>query len=270
MHGEAFGLFRGNQLAADLPGLTPPPFQREQFGANLGGAVKKDKVFYFLDAERTKQDLTAAEPFSFPFNGLDTTLVHPDREFDTDGRLDWNVRGNTRAFYRFNLFPEQRPSLRPFGSASSTQRFDNTDHTVSHTIGIDLTKGQYSHSFRFEYLRFHNYISDATAGLSSVDDPIPGLGINIGASVEGNACLAVVALIAAAQTFLHLRQRCNPTTRLNTTAAVFSGSTSSALALPTIASWAVAVPPSPPSLKLALPRLAPRPIQRRTPQITLA
>jgi hypothetical protein len=36
MHGEAFGLFRGNQLAADLPGITPPPFQREQFGANVG------------------------------------------------------------------------------------------------------------------------------------------------------------------------------------------------------------------------------------------
>jgi hypothetical protein len=184
MHGEAFGLFRGNQLAADLPGITPPPFQREQFGANVGGAVKKDKVFYFLDAERTKQDLTAAEPFSFPFNTLDTTLVQPYREFDTDGRLDWNVKGNTRAFYRFNYF--QNSDLRPFGSASSTQRFDNTDHTVSHTIGIDFNKGQYSHSFRFEYLKFRNAISDATAGLSSVDNPIPGLGINIGASVEGN------------------------------------------------------------------------------------
>src|SRR5579872_4293064 len=52
MHGEAFGLFRGNQLAAALPGLTPPPFQREQFGANLGGAIIKDKIFWFADAER--------------------------------------------------------------------------------------------------------------------------------------------------------------------------------------------------------------------------
>src|ERR1700728_4952393 len=37
MHGEAFGFFRGNQLAAALPGPTAPPFQREQFGGNLGG-----------------------------------------------------------------------------------------------------------------------------------------------------------------------------------------------------------------------------------------
>ena len=184
MHGEGFGYFRGNQLAAALPGPSAPPFQREQFGANLGGAIIKDKAFWFLDAERTKQDLTAAEPFGFPFEGLDTTLVQPYREFDTDGRLDWNVKGNTRAFYRFNFF--QNSDLRPFGSASSTQRFSNTDHTESHTVGIDFNRGAYSHSIRLEYLKFRNAIGDATSGLSSVDNPIPGLGINIGASVEGN------------------------------------------------------------------------------------
>jgi len=184
MHGDAFGLFRGNQLAAALPGLTPPPFQREQFGGNLGGAIIKDKVFWFLDAERTKQDLTAAEPFSPPFDALNTTLTQPYRDFDTDGRLDWNVKGNTRAFYRFNFF--QNSDLRPNGSASSTQRFSNTDHTASHTIGIDFNKGSYSHSIRLEYLKFRNAIADATSGLSAVDNPIPGLGINIGASVSGN------------------------------------------------------------------------------------
>jgi Carboxypeptidase regulatory-like domain len=184
MHGEAFGLFRGNQLAAALPGLKPPPFQREQFGGNMGGAIVKDKVFWFADAERTKQDLTAAEPFSFPFDQLNTTLVQPYREFDTDGRLDWNVKGNTRAFYRFNFF--QNSDLRPGGSASSTQRFKNTDHTASHTLGLDFNQGAYSHSFRFEYLKFRNAIADATSGLPSVDNPIPGLGINIGASVQGN------------------------------------------------------------------------------------
>jgi Carboxypeptidase regulatory-like domain len=184
MHGEGFGLFRGNQVAAALPGQTPPPFQREQFGGNVGGAIIKDKLFWFVDAERTKQDLTAAEPFSPPFDALNTTLSQPYREFDTDGRLDWNVKGNTRAFYRFNYF--QNSDLRPNGSSSSTQRFKNTDYTASHTIGMDFTKGAYSHSIRLEYLKFRNAIADATSGLSAVDNPIPGLGINIGASVLGN------------------------------------------------------------------------------------
>jgi hypothetical protein len=184
LHGEGFGYFRGNQIAAALPGPTAPPFQREQFGANVGGAIVKDKAFFFLDAERTKQDLTAAEPFSPPFDSLNTTLVQPYREFDTDARLDWNVKGNTRAFYRFNFF--QNSDLRPFGSASSTQRFSNTDHTASHTLGVDFNRGAYSHSLRFEYLNFRNAIGDASSGLSSVDNPIPGLGINIGAPIAGN------------------------------------------------------------------------------------
>jgi hypothetical protein len=46
IHGEGFGYFRGNQLAAALPGPTAPPFQREQFGGNLGGAIIKDKLFW--------------------------------------------------------------------------------------------------------------------------------------------------------------------------------------------------------------------------------
>jgi len=184
LHGEGFGYFRDNELAAALPGPTPPPFSREQFGANVGGVLRKDKAFFFLDAERTLQNLTAAEPFSPPFDTLNTTIVQPYREFDTDGRLDWNAKENTRAFYRFNYF--QNSDLRPYGSASSTQRFSNTDHTVSHTLGVDFNKGAYSHSLRFEYLKFRNAIGDASNGLASVDNPIPGLGINIGASIAGN------------------------------------------------------------------------------------
>ncbi len=184
MHGEAFGVFRGNQGGAALPGLTAPSFQREQFGGRLGGAVIKDKVFLFADAERTQQNLTAAEPFSPPFDVLNARLSQPYREFDADGRLDWNVKENTRAFYRFDLF--QNSDLRAAGSASSTQQFSSSDHTQSHAIGVDFNKGDYSHSVRFEYLKFRNAIEDATSGLGGVDNPIPGLGINIGATTAGN------------------------------------------------------------------------------------
>lgn len=188
VHGEAFGLFRGDQGAAALPGPTTPSFQREQFGGRLGGAIIKDKVFLFADAERTKQDFTAAVPFSPPFNVLNARLSQPYREFDADGRLDWNIKENTRAFYRFDFF--QNTDLRPGGSASSAQQFSSSDHTQSHAIGVDFNKGAYAHSVRFEYLKFRNAISDATNGLSGVDNPIPGLGINIGATTAGNCVLS--------------------------------------------------------------------------------
>jgi hypothetical protein len=189
IHGEAFGLFRGNQAAARLPGPTAPPFQREQFGGNVGGAIIKDKVFWFMDGERTKQDLTAAEPFSPPFDTLNTTLVQPFRDQMYDTRLDWNVKGNARAFYRFNY--EQNSQIRPFGSGSSLQGFKNADHTASHTAGIDFNTGSFNHSVRFQYLKFRNGILDGTGAIPvGTDNPIPGLGINIGAAVAGSCVIS--------------------------------------------------------------------------------
>ena len=163
-------------------------FQREQFGANAGGAIIKDKVFWFADAERTQQNLTAAEPFSYPFSALSTILSQPYREFDTDERVDWNMRGSTRAFYRFNYF--QNSDLRPDGSASSAQQLRNTNNTLTNALGVDFNTGVYAHSLRFEYLKLRNTVLDATSGLGGADNPIPGLGINIGASTAGNCILS--------------------------------------------------------------------------------
>jgi hypothetical protein len=185
VHGQGFGLFRGNQIAARLPGVTPPTFQRAQFGGRIGGAVIKDKLFWFLDAERNKQDLMAAEPFAAPFDVLNTTLGEPYREVETDSRLDWNIRGSARAFYRFNF--DQNSQIRPYGSASSLQGFKNGDHTPSHAVGLDFMTGSFTHTFRFEYLKFMNAIVDSTSAIAAgPDNPIPGLGINIGAPVYGN------------------------------------------------------------------------------------
>src|SRR5271166_2606192 len=187
LHGEAFGLFRGNQIAAKLPGITVPPFQRQQFGGRLGGYLIKDKLFWFIDAERSKQDLTAAEPFSFPFDALNTKLVQPFRELQTDGKLDWISTKHGHVFYRFNF--DQDSDIRPYGSASSVQGFKNENHTPSYTLGYDFSTGPYTHSFRFEYLKFRNGIVDSTGTIpAGIDNPIPGLGINIGASVAGS-CL---------------------------------------------------------------------------------
>jgi hypothetical protein len=188
VHGQLFGLFRGNQTSAALPGATPPAFQREQFGGRAGGRIIKDKLFWFLDVERSKQDLVAAEPFGQDFAGLATTLGEPFREVQTDGRVDWNIRGSARMFYRFNF--DQNSQIRPFGSASSLQGFKNVNHTPSHTIGADFNTGAFTHSIRFEYLKFRNKIADGTASLSGLDNPIPGLGINIGAPVAGSCVIS--------------------------------------------------------------------------------
>lgn len=188
LHGNLFGVFRDDMGAASLPGGPTTSFSRELFGGNAGGAVIKNKVFWFADAERSTQNATLAEPFTFPFDGLNATLVEPYREFDTDERVDWNMRSSTRAFYRFNFF--QNNDLRPFGSASSTQQLRNDNNTLANALGVDFNTGLYTHSLRFEYLKLRGSTTDATSGLVGVDNPIPGLGINIGASTAGNCTLS--------------------------------------------------------------------------------
>jgi hypothetical protein len=188
VHGDLFGLFRGDQGAAGQPPSAPQSFSRELFGGHAGGAVIKDKVFWFADAARAKQDLLEPQPFAFPFNLLGTDLSEPYREFDTDERIDWNMRGSTRAFYRFNFF--QNTDVRPFGAASSTQALRTDNNTFTNALGVDFQTGVYAHSFRVEYLKLRSSIADATSTLSGFNNPIPGLGINIGASSQGNCVLS--------------------------------------------------------------------------------
>ena len=184
IHGEAFGLFRGDQLAARLPGSTPSSFQREQFGGRLGGSLIKDKLFWFVDGERAKQDLTTPQSFSSPFDSLNTSLSQPFRETQAEARLDWQLSGSTHLFYRFNF--DQNSQIRAFGLTSSLQDFRNFNHTPSHAVGIDFKSGAFTHSVRFSLLEFRNSIIDATGAIPAGNqNPIPGLGVNIGAAVDG-------------------------------------------------------------------------------------
>lgn len=59
LHGSAYEFLRNNVL--DAPNYfdqgSAPPFQRNQFGASLGGPLKKDKAFLFANYEGYRQNL---------------------------------------------------------------------------------------------------------------------------------------------------------------------------------------------------------------------
>ena len=59
------------------------------------------------------------------------------------------------------------------------QPFLNRDHAQDHLAGFDLTTGKFTHSFRFEFLRFANQMSDAVAG-TGIYNPAPGIELAIG------------------------------------------------------------------------------------------
>lgn len=161
-HGEAFGLFRDRSVGgASTPGGGSLPLQRSQYGGNLGGAIIKDKLFFFADGERTKQDSSTPVLFPAPFDVLDGGISVPFRDNELMGRVDYNMH-NVRMFYRYNYFKNSLPGT--FGDGYSV--YVNKDITRTHVIGADFNTGSFTNSIRFEYLKFQNQITDATKGTS--------------------------------------------------------------------------------------------------------
>ena len=60
-HGDAYWFIREKNLAArNFFGSQLPPFHRNNYGASIGGPIKKDSTFFFFDYERMLQDQSIA------------------------------------------------------------------------------------------------------------------------------------------------------------------------------------------------------------------
>jgi hypothetical protein len=179
LHGEGFYFFRDQSLDAALPGGSANPFQRNQYGGSLGGPILKDKLFFFADAERTKQDFVNPVLPGAPFTASSGTFNAPFRDPEWVGRLDYNGSGY-KFFYRFSY--ESNKSTLPF-IPNSFQPYANDNHSRDHVMGVDFNTGSYTHSIRFGYMKFENGIKDAVTG-SSIFNPAPGIELAIGADAR--------------------------------------------------------------------------------------
>ncbi len=173
-HGEAFGQFRDNRAgAAALPGGADLYSQRSQYGADLGGPIIKDKLFFFGDGERTVQNTQSAVPISAPFNAFSGSFSDPFREDNLLGRLDYQLTKSARVFYRYSYFKNLLGATFGFGYSV----YDNKDITRNNVVGVDFNTGSFTHSIRFSYLKFQNQIVDATTGSSTL--PFANIGAEI-------------------------------------------------------------------------------------------
>jgi hypothetical protein len=169
-HGQAFYQFRDYTVGfADLPGAVSSQFQRNQFGGRFGGAIIKNKLFFFIDSERLKQDsadsIVAGAPFQFLTQGIDS----PFKSSQASGRLDWQATQRIRVFYKFAYDWNYSTS----SASTGFSYYANRDYAPTHAVGIDISDGNWSHSIRLGYFKFHNQIIGDTNSQPLSINPFP-------------------------------------------------------------------------------------------------
>lgn len=119
LHGDVFGVFRPDALSANEyfnkqtqlsqgQKNSPPDFHRYQEGGAIGGAIKKDKLFFFADYEDTQQiQFEGVDFFDVPtkaervgdFSNMGFTIYDPTRP---------DIGGNRQPFPG-NVIPDPNP-----------------------------------------------------------------------------------------------------------------------------------------------------------------
>jgi hypothetical protein len=190
-HGQAYYYFRDQSLDADLPGGNHNYFQRNQFGGNFGGPIMKDRLFFFADGERTKQDFVQPVLADPPFQVNAGGFSAPFREGEAVSRADWQISRNYKMFYRFSY--DQNSDISAF-VPSSFQPMDNVTHSRDHVVGFDFVTGNFSHSIRFGYMKFFNHIQSGITA-STPFNPSSPIELSIGSDplCIGNAPVAICA-----------------------------------------------------------------------------
>lgn len=185
LHGEAFGLFRDHSINARPVGGKDLYSERQDYGGRLGGPVMKNKLFFFGDGERMKQDSFSPVIFTgTPYASNSSAFRQPFVEDNVIGRLDYNLSNGAKAFYRYSYFDNSLPA----NAGLSVYESKNT--TQQHSGGYDFGSGKITHSIRGSYLKFENQIADATRGNKSLPFCCSGLSMSSGTFVVGPSVFA--------------------------------------------------------------------------------
>lgn len=173
VHADLYGYFRNQRFNAANPlSNTKLPSTQAQYGASLGGPVKQDHTFYFVNFEQrslNQSGLITIAPASVAainarlsaagYMGAQiSTGLYPNPVHNTNflGKVDHQFSGKDQFTVRYSLYDVHSNNSRGAGAlnaVTASAGLDNTDQTVAvsnvatlsaHTV--NETRGQFTYS----------------------------------------------------------------------------------------------------------------------------
>jgi hypothetical protein len=170
VHGSAFLYFRDHSIAALPTFVRPsrdfdPEFRRYQYGGAIGGPIKKDKAFFFGNAEKLHQRsvLTFFNTGAPVFDQFTSTFNSPYDGLLVNVRTDVKLNEKHNMFVRYSW--DNNEAFAPVGEnrLPSNWRVNNND---DHNIQAGLTtilRSNLVNDVRFNYQRINNVSDPPTA-----------------------------------------------------------------------------------------------------------
>lgn len=169
-HGGAFLFGRGASIAA-RPGfaLTQPDFDREQYGVNIGGPVRRDQLFFFGNFEKTREN--SAISINTPYFPSLTSFPAPFGETSNNVRADWHLPHEYLLFFRWSR--DDNSNLGGFGgSVLPSSGNVNANTTNQYVWGLDSAfTPRLANTFRAALTNFKNFVLPPPADAAAIIVP---------------------------------------------------------------------------------------------------
>jgi hypothetical protein len=161
LNGSAYGFFRDEHFdARNAFATSRDPLSQQQFGASLGGPIRRDRTFYFLNAEQTLNERTGyvsiADANVVAVNqALDGVGYRAPRistgafttGYDTTnlfGRVDAQLSAGHLVTGRYSLYDISSKNARSVGGLNDSSRgtsLDNRDQSVAFASVVTTPSG---------------------------------------------------------------------------------------------------------------------------------
>src|SRR5215510_8119167 len=189
-NGTALSPFCAIPTSADCKSVTDPFFVRKQYGGSVGGPIKKDKLFYFVNYERSDQvganTITFSDPALLGFNHV---AKQPFKQDLANVRLDYTLSQKHTVFLRSSV--DANDSISGQGSGLESLWIKSSNFSYQENLGVtSVLKPTLVNDLRFSYAYFRNFLAapsqqeceQISSGLPFACYGIGGVRLNVGSA----------------------------------------------------------------------------------------